>query len=109
LFVHLWEKDMSIDNWPHLAAESVREESRLVLTDVIGHPLRVVQFRSLVAKDFIPGRVTIYLDAEELISDIKFENPLPGQPVNAAAATGASEAAAEPASATADAAPGAPA
>ena len=100
---------MSIDNWPHLAAESVREESRLVLTDVIGHPLRVVQFRSLVAKDFIPGRVTIYLDAEELISDIKVENPLPGQPVGAPSAAGSNAGADDPASAMADAVPGTPA
>lgn len=99
---------MSIDNWPHLATESVREESRLVLTDVIGHPLRVVQFHSLVAKDFIPGRVTIYLDAEELISDVKVENPLPGQPLGAPSMSGAN-AAGDPASAAADAVPGTPA
>lgn len=70
---------MSVDNWPHLAAESVREEARLPMTDLIGRPLRVVQFHSMVAKDYIPGRVTIYLDAKELISDVKVEDPRPAE------------------------------
>lgn len=89
---------MSVDNWPHLAAESAREESRLALTDMIGRPLRVVQFHSLVAKDYIPGRVTIYLTADELISDVKVEDP---RPVDALA--GAAQ------SATAQRTPGTPA
>lgn len=72
---------MGVDTWPWTLEDNSIEEKApagapMKLRDVIGRPIRVVAPDEQVNGDYVPGRVTFYLNEAGKVKKIIVEKPL---------------------------------